>query len=93
MLALEAQRENQAMQSLTMKGTRDAAAVKVLTVVTLVYLPTTAVLVCPFLTHLAFQRIDTSWRISSRLHLWTLAETAMVHPCSQLPGTGGLLWP
>ncbi|KAK5205744.1 hypothetical protein LTR41_008425 [Exophiala xenobiotica] len=44
MLALEAQRENQAMQSLTMKGTRDAAAVKVLTVVTLVYLPTTAVL-------------------------------------------------
>ena len=49
MLALEAQRENQAMQALTVKGTRDAAAVKVLTVVTLVYLPTTAVLVRPFL--------------------------------------------
>ena len=33
------------MQSLTEKATRDAGAVKVLTVITLVYLPTTAVLV------------------------------------------------
>jgi hypothetical protein len=33
------------MQSLTEKATRDAAAVKVLTIITLVYLPTTAVLV------------------------------------------------
>jgi len=33
------------MQELTKKGTRDAEAVKVLTIVTLVYLPTTAVLV------------------------------------------------
>jgi hypothetical protein len=33
------------MQSLTEKATRDAAAVKVLTIITLIYLPTTAVLV------------------------------------------------
>lgn len=33
------------MHALTEKATRDAAAVKVLTIVTLVYLPTTAVLV------------------------------------------------
>jgi hypothetical protein len=33
------------MQELTKKGARDAEAVKVLTIVTLVYLPTMAVLV------------------------------------------------
>lgn len=36
------------MQSLTTKATQDAAAVKVLTIITLVYLPTTAVLVWAF---------------------------------------------
>lgn len=42
-LAEEAQKENIAMRGLTEKGTRDAAAVKVLTVITLVYLPATVV--------------------------------------------------
>jgi hypothetical protein len=43
-LAMESRAENAIMQSLTQKATRDAAAVKVLTVITLIYLPTTAVL-------------------------------------------------
>lgn len=42
-LAEEARKENIAMRGLTEKGTRDAAAVKVLTVITLVYLPATVV--------------------------------------------------
>ena len=45
LLAIEARNENKIMQSLTEKATGDAAAVKVLTVITLIYLPTTAVLV------------------------------------------------
>ncbi|ETI26635.1 hypothetical protein G647_10396 [Cladophialophora carrionii CBS 160.54] len=44
LLAIEAQEENKAMQGITTKGLKDAAAVKVLTIITLVYLPTTAVL-------------------------------------------------
>jgi hypothetical protein len=44
-LGLEARQENLAMQKLTQKSAKDAEAVKVLTIVTLVYLPTTAVLV------------------------------------------------
>lgn len=45
-LALHAQSQTDNMEKLTAKATRDAAAVKVLTIVTLVYLPATAVLVC-----------------------------------------------
>jgi hypothetical protein len=37
------------MQALTAKATKETAAVKVITIVTLVYLPTTAVLVGPSL--------------------------------------------
>lgn len=44
-LALESRDENTIMHALAEKTTRDAAAVKVLTVITLVYLPATAVLV------------------------------------------------
>ncbi|KEF55188.1 uncharacterized protein A1O9_08842, partial [Exophiala aquamarina CBS 119918] len=43
-LAIESRAENATMHALTEKAARDAAAVKVLTIVTLVYLPTTAVL-------------------------------------------------
>jgi len=50
-LAIESKAENAIMHSLTEKATRDAAAVKVLTIVTLVYLPTTAVLVSSSQTH------------------------------------------
>jgi hypothetical protein len=42
-LAVEAKRENEAMRHLTEKGTRDAAALKVLTIITLIYLPATVV--------------------------------------------------
>ena len=45
MLAIEASNESLAIQDLTKKGARDAEAVKVLTIITLVYLPTTVVLV------------------------------------------------
>ena len=42
-LAEEARKENVAMRGLAEKSTRDAAAVKVLTVITLVYLPVAVV--------------------------------------------------
>ena len=42
-LAEEARKENQTMRILTEKGTRDATAVKVLTIMTLIYLPATVV--------------------------------------------------
>ncbi|MCJ1402112.1 hypothetical protein MMC11_005331 [Xylographa trunciseda] len=42
-LAEEARKENITMRLLTEKGTRDAAAVKVLTMITLIYLPATVV--------------------------------------------------
>ena len=42
-LAEEARQENIAMRGLTEKSTRDAAAVKVLTTITLIYLPATVV--------------------------------------------------
>lgn len=42
-LAEEARLENSAMKDLTVKATQDAAAVKVLTIMTLVYLPATVV--------------------------------------------------
>lgn len=45
MLAEQAQSQTDNMEKLTAKATRDAGAVKVLTIVTLVYLPATAVLV------------------------------------------------
>jgi hypothetical protein len=44
-LAIESRNENAIMQALTEKATKDAGAVKVITVVTLIYLPATAVLV------------------------------------------------
>ena len=43
LLAEEARRENINIRRLTEKGTRDAAAVKVLTIITLIYLPATVV--------------------------------------------------
>ncbi|KAJ4665798.1 hypothetical protein HRR95_008550 [Exophiala dermatitidis] len=42
-LALESARENAVMHELTKKATQDAAAVKVLTVLTLIYLPATVI--------------------------------------------------
>jgi len=47
-LAMESRAENALMHAMTEKATRDAAAVKVLTVITLVYLPATVVLVSSF---------------------------------------------
>lgn len=44
-LAEEARKENVAIRKLTEKSTRDAAAVKVLTIITLIYLPVTVVMV------------------------------------------------
>ena len=46
-LAEEARKENSAIRKLTEKSTKDAAAVKVLTMITLIYLPATVVSVCP----------------------------------------------
>lgn len=46
-LAEESQKENAAMRGLTEKATRDAAAVKVLTVITLIYLPVAVVSASP----------------------------------------------
>ncbi len=43
MLAEEARKENFTMRTLTEKGSQDAAAVKVLTIITLIYLPATVV--------------------------------------------------
>ena len=45
-LAEEARQENTTMRKLTEKSTKDAAAVKVLTMITLIYLPATVVSVC-----------------------------------------------
>ena len=45
-LAEEARKENSATRKLTEKSTKDAAAVKVLTMITLIYLPATVVSVC-----------------------------------------------
>ena len=50
-LAKQAREENQKMGELTAKSTRDAAAVKVLTIMTLVYLPATVVSVCHWTGH------------------------------------------
>ena len=47
-LAEEARKENLTMRKLTEKSTRDAAAVKVLTIITLIYLPATVVSVSIF---------------------------------------------
>lgn len=47
-LAEEARKENITMRQLTEKSTKDAAAVKVLTIITLVYLPATVVSVSDF---------------------------------------------
>lgn len=52
-LAKEARKENIAMRQLTEKGTGDAAAVKVLTIITLIYLPATVVSVRLFLAFVA----------------------------------------
>jgi hypothetical protein len=46
---MESKAENAMMHALTAKATRDAAVVKVLTVIMLVYLPTTVVLVSTLL--------------------------------------------
>jgi len=45
LLAEETRKENVTMRKLTEKSTQDAAAIKVLTIITLIYLPTTVVLV------------------------------------------------
>jgi hypothetical protein len=47
-LAQESRVENQIMRRLTEKGTRDASAVKAITVITILYLPTTVVAVSFF---------------------------------------------
>jgi hypothetical protein len=47
MIAQESHAENSNMRMLTEKGTKDAAAVKVITLITIVYLPTTVVSVRP----------------------------------------------
>lgn len=47
-LAEEARKENITMRQLTEKSTKDAASVKVLTIITLIYLPATVVSVCGF---------------------------------------------
>lgn len=44
-LAEESREENTAMRALTEKGTKDAAAVKVITLITILFLPTTVVAV------------------------------------------------
>ena len=46
-LADQTRKENHSIRVLTEKGTQDAAAVKVLTIITLIYLPATVVSVSP----------------------------------------------
>lgn len=54
LLAIKAADEGAIMQQLTKKATEDAAAVKILTVLTLIYLPSTVVMVrCAESTYLA----------------------------------------
>ena len=50
-LAQESREENSTMRALTERATRDAAAVKVITLITIIYLPTSVVSVssAPFL--------------------------------------------
>jgi hypothetical protein len=55
-LAEQSQSQSEGIEKMTAKATRDAAAVKVLTVVTLVYLPATAVLVSCQSSHLPLLR-------------------------------------
>ena len=47
LLAVESARETAVMHQLTQKATHDAAAVKVLTILTLIYLPATVISVRP----------------------------------------------
>lgn len=80
-LAEEARKENQTMRILTEKGTRDAAAVKVLTIMTLIYLPATVVSVS--LTTRARnhrQKLTRVSRISSR-PLSSIPRSLTVTPC------------
>jgi hypothetical protein len=57
-LGKEAREENSQIHELTKKSTEDAAAVKVLTIMMLVYLPTTVVLVSSFLCLTTICSID-----------------------------------
>jgi hypothetical protein len=57
-LGNEAREENSQIHELTKKSTEDAAAVKVLTIMMLVYLPATVVLVGPWLLSLFISPTD-----------------------------------
>jgi hypothetical protein len=69
-LGKEAREENTQIHQLTKRSTQDAAAVKVLTIIMLVYLPATVVLVrVPFKAGFNHPPLTTS-RISFRHLLW-----------------------
>jgi len=68
-LAVQAKHENEVMRQLTEKGTRDAAAVKVLTVITLIYLPATVVSVSIRRMLFGWSNISCANRTFILLHL------------------------
>ncbi len=85
-LAQESREENSTMRDLTEKATNDAAAVKVITLITIIFLPTTVVSVC--VKHVYTNVANLSLRASSPPNLFERMEQIF---CSQT--TGGLLLP
>jgi hypothetical protein len=76
-LAEEARREGKVMHSLTEKATQDAAAVKVITVITMIYLPLTVVasfFSTVFVTRTSDGRTDT---IQVAENWWVLAAVGL----------------
>jgi hypothetical protein len=76
-LAEEARREGKVMHALTEKATQDAAAVKVITVITMIYLPLTVVANF-FSTQFVTQKpVGESHAIKVADNWWTLAAVGL----------------
>ncbi|KAH7323474.1 hypothetical protein BKA65DRAFT_555156 [Rhexocercosporidium sp. MPI-PUGE-AT-0058] len=73
-LALESQAENRVMSALAEKSTKDAAAVKTLTVITLIYLPTS--IVANFFST-EFVQTDDQGHMAVTSNVWILAATSI----------------
>jgi hypothetical protein len=90
-LAEEARSENVTMRRLTEKATQDAAAVKVLTIMTLVYLPATVVSVGS--AEVLLLEMLNGFRTFSRRNL-SIRSQQRINPYDLLlPPTGGSSWP
>ena len=90
MLAEEARAENSTMRELTERSYRDAVAIKILTIATLIYLPATVVSVRAWGSLQVDQNQLTSNRISFQLSLSVKLQHQGAHQPSLLsPRIGG----